>query len=63
MCVALWLGQVSAYMVASSTNITSNSESGNHWFCAMLIPVKKHTIVCRRDGNSDLLFDPAKVYF
>lgn len=50
-------------MVASSTNITSNSESGNHWFCAMLIPVKKHTIVCRRDGNSDLLFDPAKVYF
>lgn len=61
-CFALWLGTVSAGVVASRTAITVNSESSNHWFCAMLIPVKYIT-VCRRDVNSDLLCGAAKVYF
>lgn len=50
-------------MVASSIAITVNSGSGNHWFCAMLIPVKKYVTVCRRDANSGLLFGATKVYF
>ena len=57
------MGQMSACMVASSTAVTVNNESGNCWFCAMLIPVKKYITVCRRDLNSDLLFGAAKVYF
>lgn len=31
-CVSLWLWHVSACMAASSTAITVDSESGNHWF-------------------------------
>lgn len=50
-------------MVASSIAITVNSGSGNHCFCAMLLPVKKYVTVCTRDSNSGLLFGAAKVYF